>query len=76
MLKEANMEMNKSSCAQEIYREIDITPEEYLPALLEIVRGFRLGVLKPADESFKQGMQDIAHGNTQPVSELWKDIDA
>jgi hypothetical protein len=70
------MEMNKSSCMQEIYREVDITPEEYLPALLEIVKGFRLGVLKPADESFKQGMQDIVEGNTRPVSELWKGIDA
>lgn len=70
------MDMNKSSCMQEIYREVDITPEEYLPALLEIVKGFRLGVLKPADESFKQGMQDIVEGNTRLVSELWKGIDA
>lgn len=70
------MDMNNSSFVQEIYREIDITPEEYLPALLEIVRGFRLGVLKPADESFKQGMQDVIEGNTRPVSELWKEIDA
>jgi len=68
--------MNKASYVQEIYREVDVTPEEYLPALLEIVRGFRLGVLKPADESFKQGMQDVIKGNTRPVSEIWKDIDA
>ncbi len=66
------MDMNKSSCVQEIYREVDITPEEYLPALLEIVKGFRLGVLKPADESFRQGMHDVVEGNTRPVSELWK----
>jgi hypothetical protein len=66
----------KMSCAEEIYREVNITPEEYLPALLKIVRGFRIGVLKPADESFAQGMQDIKEGNLKPVSELWKDIDA
>jgi len=70
------MDMNKSYYVQEISREVDVTPEEYLPALLEIVRGFRLGVLKPADESFKQGMQDVVEGNTRPVSELWKGIDA
>jgi len=64
------MDINKSYYVQEIYREVDVTPEEYLPALLEIVRGFRLGVLKPADESFKQGMQDVVEGNTMPVSEL------
>ncbi|WP_287043524.1 hypothetical protein [Desulfonatronospira sp. MSAO_Bac3] len=70
------MDMKKSYYVQEISREVDVTPEEYLPALLEIVRGFRLGVLKPADESFKQGMQDVVEGNTRPVSELWKGIDA
>ncbi|RQD75120.1 MAG: hypothetical protein D5S03_08885 [Desulfonatronospira sp. MSAO_Bac3] len=73
---EAVMDMKKSYYVQEISREVDVTPEEYLPALLEIVRGFRLGVLKPADESFKQGMQDVVEGNTRPVSELWKGIDA
>ena len=66
----------KSQCVEQISREIDTTPEEYLPALLEIVRGFRLGVLKPADDSFKQGMQDMLDGNTRPISELWKGIDA
>jgi hypothetical protein len=70
------MAIEKSSCVEEIYREINTTPEEYLPALLEIVKGFRLGVLKPADESFEQGMRDVMEKNTRPVSELWKSIDA
>jgi hypothetical protein len=52
------------------------TPKEYLPALLEIVKGFCLGVLKPADESFEQGMRDVMENNTRSVSELWKGIDA
>ena len=63
--------------ASELYREIETTPEEYLPALLEIVRGFRHGImLKPADESFRQGMKEALSGNTMPVAELWKGIDA
>ncbi|MFA7382209.1 MAG: hypothetical protein WC001_02030 [Desulfurivibrionaceae bacterium] len=67
----------KSSCTKELYREIETTPEEYLPALLEIVRGFRHGIfLKPADESFHQGMQEALQGDTLPVEELWKGIDA
>ena len=67
----------KSSCAKELYHEIKTTPEEYLPALLEIVRGFRHGIfLKPADESFRQGMQEALKGHTLPVAEPWKDIDA
>ncbi len=70
------MTTEKSSCVEDIYREINTTPEEYLPALLEIVKGFRLGIPKPADESFKQGMQDVIDGNTRPVSQLWNGIDA
>jgi hypothetical protein len=63
--------------ASELYHEIETTPEEYLPALLEIVRGFRHGImLKPAEESFRQGLREALAGNTMPVSELWKGIDA
>ncbi|MCA1793858.1 MAG: hypothetical protein LC660_08320 [Desulfobacteraceae bacterium] len=70
------MDFEKSACLEKIYREVDITPEEYLPALLEIVKGFRIGVLKPADESFRQGMQDVMENRTRPISELWEGIDA
>lgn len=67
----------KSTCAKELYREIETTSEEYLLALLEIVRGFRHGILlKPAAESIRQGMKEALGGNTLPVSELWKGIDA
>lgn len=67
----------RSIHASELYQEIETTPEEYLPALLEIVRGFRHGImLKPADESFRQGMKEALTGSTMPVSELWTGIDA
>jgi hypothetical protein len=66
----------RSAHASELYHEIEITPEEYLPALLEIVRGFRHGItLKPADESFRQGMKEALTGKTMPISELWNGID-
>lgn len=71
------MDPAKSAFAKELYHEIETTPEEYLPALLEIVRGFRHGILlKSADESFRQGMKEALEGNTQPVSELWKGTEA
>ena len=70
------MTIEKSSCVEKIYREIDTTPEEYLPALLEIMKGFRMMIIKPVDESFKQGMKDVMENNTRPVSELWEGIDA
>ncbi len=65
-----------SPFAKELLHEIKATPEEYLPALLEIVRGFRHGVfLKPAEESVRQGIKEALAGETQHVSELWKGLD-
>jgi len=66
-----------SPLAKELLLEINTTPEEYLPALLEIVRGFRHGILlKPAEESIRQGMKEAQAGATLPVSQLWTGIDA
>ena len=71
------MRSAKTACASELYHEIETTPEEYLPALLEIVCGFRHGImLKPAEDSFRKGMREAMSGNTLPISELWKGIDA
>ena len=65
-----------SPFAKELLHEIKATPEEYLPALLEIVRGFRHGILlKPAEESIRQGMKEALAGDTLPISELWKGMD-
>jgi hypothetical protein len=60
-----------------LQKEIDATPEEYLPALLNIVRSYRQSVsLNPADESFRQGWQEAMQGETLPLADLWEDIDA
>ncbi len=59
--------MTKEEIGDRLLLSLDITPEEYLPALLEIVRGFRLGALKPADESFIQVIRDVINRNTRPV---------
>jgi hypothetical protein len=58
-------------------REIKATPDEYLPALLNIIRLFRESItLKPAEDSFRQGWQEAMRGETMPVDELWVGIDA
>jgi hypothetical protein len=60
-----------------VLEEVEKIPPEYLPFLLEIMRAFRESItLKPAEESFRQGWQEALRGETRPVSELWKDIDA
>ncbi len=62
---------------EQAIQEIQQTPQEYLPSLLQIIRLFRESVtLKSAEESFRQGWQEAMTGNTIPVSQLWDGIDA
>lgn len=62
---------------ERLYQEIEATPEEYLPALLNIVRLYRQSVsLNPADVSFQRGWQEAMNGETLPLSDLWVGIDA
>lgn len=62
---------------EKISREIRNMPEEYLPALLAMVRLFRESVtLKPADASFRQGWQEAMNGETLPLEQLWEGVDA
>jgi hypothetical protein len=69
------------SSYQTIYRdqlvqEIDETPDEYLPILLNLIRLFRKSItLKPAEETFRQGWQEAMTDETLPIEELWVDID-
>ena len=61
---------------EQLREEIESTPGEYLPALLQIVRLYRQSVvLRPADESFRQGWQEAMSDQTLPLSELWHDLD-
>jgi len=60
---------------KELIREIEETPHEYLPNLLQIVRLFRESMLlKPAEDGFRQGWKETISGETRPVSELWDEI--
>jgi len=62
---------------KQLIREIEETPQEYIPNLLQIVRLFRESVaLKPAEDSFRQGWKEAMTGETRPVSELWDGVDA
>ena len=60
----------------QVLEEIEKIPQEFLPALLKLMRAFREGVTLPtAAESFEQGWQEARSGQTRPVSELWEGID-
>jgi hypothetical protein len=62
---------------EEIFKEIQQTPVEYLPILLRIVKSYREAVtLNTASDSFQQGWKETLSGDTHPISNLWDDIDA
>ncbi len=66
-----------STYTEKISQEIDKMPDEYLPALLEMVRLFRETVtLKPAESSFRQGWQEAMNDEVLPANQLWEDVDA
>ncbi len=61
---------------EQLHQEIDKTPEEYRGLLLRIVHSFREGVTLPtAEQSVREGWQDVRQGNTYPVDTLWDDLD-
>jgi hypothetical protein len=71
------MNTYQSTYTKKISKEIRETPEEYLPALLEMIRLFRESVtLKPADESFLQGWKEALKNEALPIEDLWEGIDA
>jgi hypothetical protein len=71
------MTVYQAQYVEKIEQEIQKTPDEYLPLLLEMVRLFRQSVaLKPADESFRQGWKEALNGETMPISELWNNLEA
>ena len=62
---------------EKIKQEIQKTPDEYLPMLLEMIRLFRQSVvLKPADVSFLPGWQDALRGETLLISKLWNKLES
>ncbi|MEW6285265.1 MAG: hypothetical protein AB1509_03480 [Chloroflexota bacterium] len=71
------MDTYLSAYSRKIKKEIRETPEEYLPALLAMIRLFRESVtLKPADESFLQGWKEALNNEVLPIEHLWDGINA
>ncbi|MCK5524244.1 MAG: hypothetical protein KAI83_14020 [Thiomargarita sp.] len=65
------------SPTQQLFKEIEQTPVEYIPILLRIVKSYREAVtLNTASESFRQGWKETLSGDTHPIINLWDDIDA
>lgn len=66
-----NMNQYQGAYREQLYQEIEAAPEEYLPALLNIVRSYRQRVtLNPVKESFRQGWQEAMQNKTLPLPEF------
>jgi hypothetical protein len=69
----ANMQ---SSYSERLEKEIQQVPDEYMPALLNIVHAFREGVIqKSLEESFKRSWAQAQAGETYPIGTLWDEDD-
>ncbi len=70
------MNTYQTTYIEQLNREINATPDEYLPMLLQIVQVFRQSIsLRPAEDSFRQGWQEAMAGETRPIDDLWVGID-
>lgn len=69
--------MTTPAYREQVLREVNALPEEYLPYLLQLVQTFRESItLKPATTSFAQGWNEAQTGDISPIEELWDGIDA
>ena len=70
------VESNRTTAVlEQLMQEIEQTPQEYLPNLLQLVRLFRESItLKPAETSFRQGWQEASTKETLPVSQRREEI--
>lgn len=61
----------------QIIHEVEDTPEEYLPHVLDILKAFKKATaLTSTEKSFRRAWKEVKAGKTRPISELWDGIDA
>ena len=60
---------------ERVLDEVQDVPEEYLPALLQVVSAFRdVIALNPVEGSVRRAWAEVQRGDVHPVSELWDGI--
>ena len=70
------MDEQNTDIQSKLSAEIDRVPEEFLPALLNIVHSFRESVaLNDAEDSFEQGWKETLQGDYKSADDLWEGID-
>ena len=70
------MESPNQSYRDQLTAEIKQVPEEYMPALIDMIHAFRNGVIqKNFEEELKTSLRDAKSGKTYPIDTLWNGID-
>lgn len=70
------MEPSNQSYSDQLAAELRQVPEEYMPALIEIIHAFRSGVIqKNFEEELKTSLRDAKAGKIHPIDTLWDGID-
>ncbi|PIE41304.1 MAG: hypothetical protein CSA49_04140 [Gammaproteobacteria bacterium] len=68
--------MATQSYTDRLNEELQGVPDEYMPALIDIVHAFRQGVVqKSLEESFARSWAQAKAGKTHPIDALWDDIE-
>lgn len=71
------MSKTATKYVDQILHEVEDTPEEYLPHLLNIIQTFKKAArLGAAERSFRRAWKEVKSGKTRPVADLWDGIDA
>lgn len=66
------MEPSNQSYSDQLAAELKQVPEEYMPALIDMIHAFRSGVIqKSFEEDLKASFQDAKAGKTFPIDTLW-----
>ena len=70
------MEPSNQSYSDQLAAELQQVPEEYMPALIEMIHAFRSGVIqKSFEEELKASLRDAKAGKTYPIDTLWDGIE-
>jgi hypothetical protein len=61
---------------EQLAAELREVPEEYMPALIDMIHAFRAGVIqKSFEEEVQASFRDAKAGKTFPIETLWDGID-
>ncbi len=70
------MNQHTNNYSQQLAAELKQVPEEYMPALINMIHGFRQGVIqKHFENELQESLRQAKSSNTFPVDDLWNETD-